>query len=100
MPAFGRAGNMTPRFHSLVKSLLVAALLALAASGTAGAATLQLRAWLNGAQVPLAVGGTGLAIVTFDTDTKVLTWNVSYQGLSSACTDADFHGPAPAGVNT
>jgi len=47
----------------------------------ASAATIQLRAWLNGAQVPLAVSGTGLGTVTFDTVTKQLTWSVTYQCL-------------------
>ena len=71
---------------------------AMLAGSTANAATIQLRAWLNGAQVPLAVGGTGIGTVSFDTVTKVLTWSVTYSGLG-ACTLAHFHGPAPAGVN-
>ena len=76
-----------------------AAALAVSAMASANAATIPLRAWLNGAQVPLAIGGTGLGTVSFDTVTKVLTWSVTYSGLSGACTASHFHGPASAGVN-
>lgn len=72
---------------------------ALLCSPLAGAATIPLRAWLNGAQVPVATAGTGIGTMTFDTVTKLLTWSVTHGGLSGACTAAHFHGPAPAGVN-
>src|SRR6266850_1470854 len=84
-------------FARLLK--LFAAVLAVSAMASANAATIQLRAWLNGAQVPLAVGGTGLGTVSYDTATKVLSWSVTYSGLSGPCTLAHFHGPASAGVN-
>lgn len=73
---------------------------ALLCSPFAGAATIPLRAWLNGAQVPLVNAGTGIGTMTFDTVTKLLSWSVTYGGLSGACTAAHFHGPAPAGVNS
>lgn len=38
--------------------------------------------------------GTGTAIVTFDDVTNLLSWNVSYSGLSAGVTAAHFHGPA------
>src|SRR6266850_1558315 len=84
-------------FARLLK--LFAAALAVSAMASANAATIPLRAWLNGAQVPLAVGGTGLGTVSYDTATKVLSWSVTYSGLSGPCTLAHFHGPASAGVN-
>src|SRR6266850_8559239 len=84
-------------FARLLK--LFAAALAVSAMASANAATIPLRAWLNGAQVPLAVGGTGLGTVSYDTATKVLSWNVTYSGLSGPCTLSHFHGPASAGVN-
>ena len=92
---------MTAQFHSFVKNLLVPAVLALAASGTASAATIQLRAWLNGAQeVPaVATSATGLAIVTYDTVSGELTWNVSYTPLTSPINGAHFHGPTSAGFD-
>ena len=84
-------------FARLLK--LFAAALAISAMASANAATIQLRAWVNGAQVPLQVGGTGLGTVSFDTVTKVLSWSVTYSGLSGPCTAVHFHGPASAGVN-
>jgi hypothetical protein len=80
---------------------VLAAALAFSAIASANAATIQLRAWLNGAQEvpPVATAATGLAIVTYDTDSGQLTWNVSYSGLSSAINGAHFHGPTPAGID-
>src|SRR5438309_1429274 len=75
--------------------------LAFSAIASANAATIQLRAWLNGAQEvpPVATAATGSATVTYDTVTRQLSWNVSYGSLSSAISDAHFHGPTPAGFD-
>jgi hypothetical protein len=56
---------------------------------------------LNGAQQvpPVQTAATGLAELTYDPATRVLTWNVSYSGLSGKATMAHFHGPAAAGKN-
>ena len=80
---------------------VLAVALAFSAMASANAATIQLRAWLNGAQEvpPVATAATGLAAVTYDTVTRQLSWNVSYGGLSSAINDAHFHGPTPAGFD-
>ena len=43
--------------------------------------------------------GSGLAALTFDTDTRVLSWNIVFSGLTGPATAAHFHGPAPVGVN-
>jgi CHRD domain len=56
---------------------------------------------LSGAQQvpPVTTSGTGTADLTYDPATKVLTWSVTFSGLSSAPTMAHFHGAAPAGKN-
>jgi len=56
---------------------------------------------LTGAQeVPsVTTGGSGTIDTTFDKLTNVLTWTVTYSGLSGPVTGAHFHGPAAAGVN-
>jgi hypothetical protein len=92
---------MTAQFHSFVRRLLIPAVLGFAASGTANAATIQLRASLNGAQEvsPVATSATGMATVTYDTVTGQLSWNVTYSGLSSNINGAHFHGPTPAGFD-
>ncbi len=52
------------------------------------------------AQVPpVSTSGTGTADLTYDPTTRVLTWSVTFSGLSSAATMAHFHGPAAAGKN-
>ena len=43
--------------------------------------------------------GTGTLTATYDTDTKKLTYNVNYDGLSGPATMAHFHGPADAKTN-
>jgi CHRD domain-containing protein/VCBS repeat protein/FG-GAP repeat protein len=92
-------GREAMRLKGTFRALAVA--LAFSAMASANAATIQLRAWLNGAQEvpPVATAATGSATVTYDTVTRQLSWNVSYGGLSSAINDAHFHGPTPAGFD-
>ena len=56
---------------------------------------------LSGAQCvpPVDTTGTGTADLTYDPTTRVVTWNISYGGLSSPTTMAHFHGPAKQGQN-
>lgn len=54
----------------------------------------------GGEQVPpVATAGKGVAALSYDPATRLLTWSVTYSGLSSPATMAHFHGPAPAGKN-
>ncbi len=43
---------------------------------------------------PTDSAATGKVEGTFDTDSKVFTWTISYDGLSGEATGAHFHGPA------
>ena len=56
---------------------------------------------LTGAQQVPAVEtpGKGTADLTYDPATRMLTWSISYEGLSAPATMAHFHGPAAAGKN-
>ncbi len=56
---------------------------------------------LSGKQnVPMVSGyGSGSAKLTWDAQTRHLSWSVAYSGLSSPVTMAHFHGPAKAGQN-
>lgn len=56
---------------------------------------------LTGAQCvpPVDTTGSGTAELTYDPATRVVTWNISYSGLSSPSTMAHFHGPAMKGKN-
>jgi hypothetical protein len=78
-----------------------ALLLGFADAGIAQADSASYRVPLTGAQCVPAVdtSGSGTADLTYDPATRVVTWTISYSGLSSPSTMAHFHGPAKAGQN-
>ncbi|MCW3481930.1 CHRD domain-containing protein [Neisseriaceae bacterium JH1-16] len=65
------------------------------------AETVMFRASLNVAsEVPPKTGnGTGYLEANYNTDSKVLKYQINYGGLSGPATAAHFHGPAPVGSN-
>ena len=71
----------------------------LACAGAANAASVSFKVPLSGAQCvpPVETSGTGTADLTYDPATRVVTWNITYSGLSSPVTMAHFHGPGQAG---
>jgi hypothetical protein len=80
--------------------------LALALAAPASATIINLTASLDCAQANAGAGtctgggsGTGSATVTFDTVSNLLSWNLSYSGLSAGVTAAHFHGPATTSQN-
>lgn len=103
---------MTDRRFVLRSSLVAAcaALLGLTAcaSGMYGSTTrapsatgVLLTGNLTGAQEvpPNTRPATGTAEVRFDKDSRVLTYKVTYTGLSGPVTGAHIHGPASPGAN-
>lgn len=70
-------------------------------AGTAQAAPESFQVQLSGKQqVPVVqTKGSGTADLTYDPTTHVMTWSITYSGLSSPVTMAHFHGPAAAGKN-
>jgi uncharacterized membrane protein YbjE (DUF340 family) len=56
---------------------------------------------MSGSQEVPAVttSGTGTVNVSYNKTSKVLTYNISWSGLSGAATAMHFHGPALAGVS-
>jgi Cu/Zn superoxide dismutase len=53
-----------------------------------------------GAEVPPNNStGTGTADLTVDTDTKMITWTITVEGLTGDPTAAHIHGPASASEN-
>jgi CHRD domain len=73
----------------------------LAWMGAAQAAPVSFKVPLTGAQSvpPVDTSGSGTADLTWDPTTRVVTWNITYSGLSSPVTMAHFHGPAKPGQN-
>jgi hypothetical protein len=67
----------------------------------ANAAPVSFKVDMNGAQQvpPVQTGATGTADLTYDPATRVLTWSVTYSGLSGPATMAHLHGPAMQGKN-
>jgi CHRD domain-containing protein len=84
------------------RALLAPAMVALLAGvGTARADTLlPFTAVLNGAQEtpPVASPSQGMALVTYDVDTGLLCYALSFSPLTSQELVAHFHGPAAPGV--
>jgi hypothetical protein len=87
-------------------TIRIASLVAITAAGLlfaapAQAEMLNMTAELNGAsEVPANdSAGTGTLEATYDTDTKMFTWTVTYEGLTGDATAAHFHGPAAPDAN-
>jgi CHRD domain len=93
---------MTPS-RTLASSVLLASLVALSACNMSPMASnvSTLTARLSGAnEVPAASSnGSGTLSANLDKTTSVLTWTVTYSGLSGPATAGHFHGPAPMGQN-
>ena len=84
--------------------LVLPALVGLALAGTAFtalAAQVNLSAMLTGTEeVPANTSpGTGTLEATYDSDSNVLNYTVTYSGLTGDPTAAHFHGPAAPGEN-
>lgn len=77
------------------------AALALGIASPAYAEMMKFAATLDGAQQnpPVTTDGKGTADITYDTDTKTLSWTVEYSGLSGDAAAGHFHGPAAKGEN-
>ena len=76
--------------------VLAAALLAASCAMMPSGNTVKLGGKLAGAnEVPaIASDGTGVAEVTLNKETNLLTWKITYSGLSGPARAAHFHGPA------
>ena len=92
-------------YRTITQSTLLAAAVTLAGcawmSSMTGSDAVSMKNQLTGAQEVPAVttGGTGTIDTTFDKSTNVLTWTITYAGLSGPVTAGHFHGPAAAGAN-
>ena len=87
-------------FRRPLLALTVAALVPLFAA-PAFAANVNFHGTLTGAtEVPSKPGsGSGDVLATLDTQTKMLTYTLTFDNLSGPATAAHFHGPAAPGAN-
>ena len=87
---------------SISRRIVIVAAGVTAVAGWAAAAKAEtFKVALTGAQQvpPVETAATGTADLTYDPATRVVTWSVTYSGLSGPATMAHFHGPAAAGAN-
>ncbi|MET4069713.1 hypothetical protein ABID58_004517 [Bradyrhizobium sp. S3.2.6] len=65
------------------------------------AEVIKLQAELRGSNEvpPNTSSGSGKAEAAFDTDTKILTYTVTYADLTGPALGAHFHGPSESGKN-
>lgn len=90
--------------HTVVRTALVASLVALVAGCGQMRPSQKMdiyEATLTGAAEvpPVNTGARGAAEVQFNANTNLLTWKVTYSGLSASPTAGHIHGPAGAGQN-
>ncbi len=80
---------------------VTACLAGMVSAGLAWAAPESFKVPLTGAQQvpPVQTSGSGSADLTYDPATRVVTWSITYSGLSGPATMAHFHGPAAEGKN-
>lgn len=73
----------------------------LAAATTGFAEEMKFKADLKGSEEvpPIQTSATGTADITYDSDSKNLSWTIEHSGLSGDVTAAHFHGPAAVGAN-
>ena len=85
--------------HKGAAALTIAAFLATA--GVASAQETKFMANLTGAEEvpPVETSATGMADVTWNADSKELSWSIEFSGLSGPASAAHFHGPAAVGAN-
>src|SRR4051812_41905381 len=71
------------------------------ASAAVSAETVKMKADLKGSSEvpPNQSSGTGSIDASFDTNSRALTWQGTYSGLTGPATAAHFHGPAEPGKN-
>ena len=80
-------------------ALTIAAGLTFAAPASAEKMMMKVNLTAASEVPPNTSPGKGTADVSYDTATKMLTWKVTYSGLTGPATMAHFHGPAEPGKN-
>ena len=92
---------------NFIRISLVCSAVALAGCGSMSSSTMPMGNTTNfgasltaTAEVPANDSrGGGDLTASLNNDTKLLTWRVTYQGLSGPATAGHFHGPAMSGAN-
>jgi CHRD domain len=85
----------------MLRRVVLATVFAAGVAFSASAATQQYHALLNGKSEvpPTSSKGTGTFAASLDTTSKVLTYTLTFEGLTGPATAAHIHGPAAKGAN-
>ena len=85
----------------MFRTSLLATAFTVACLSAASAAMIDYKATMTGKQEvpPTTSTGSGDVLATLDTETKQLSYTMTYMGLTGPATAAHFHGPAAAGAN-
>lgn len=96
-----RSATLITTVALLVSGFITPAMALFPLRGSVSVPTISLSVHLTGtAEVPpVQTNGAGDASLTYNKQTHVLSWEVTYSNLSSALIRAAFHGPATAGSN-
>jgi hypothetical protein len=96
-----RGGEMKKTMSRRMIMVIAGLIGAIWVAGLALAAPTAFTVQLTGTQQvpPVQTTGSGTANLTYDPATRVVTWSITYSGLSSPATMAHFHGPAESGKN-
>lgn len=78
--------------------IVIACLTSAAWAGIAQAAPESIKVQLIGTAA-VQTSGSGTADLTYDPSTRVLTWRITYGGVSGPATMVHIHGPAAEGKN-
>jgi CHRD domain-containing protein len=85
--------------RSAVAGLTLAAVIGISSGALAETMTFKAKMDAASSVPPNDSKATGSAEATYDTASKMLTWNVDFSGLTGPATAAHFHGPAEVGKN-
>ena len=89
------------RINRRTVTLMTGVLLLAFEAGPSEAAPQTFKVVLTGGQEvpPVNSTGKGVANLTYDPATHVISWTISYEGLSGPVTMGHFHGPAAQGAS-
>src|SRR6476619_2541808 len=90
----GRTNMTSPFLRSALAALAFTAALAFAAPSIAAPVSLKADLKASEEVPPNDIKGTGAVEITYDRETKMLTWKGSYSGLRQEQRAVQFHGPA------
>ena len=85
--------------RTAVAGLTLAAVLGMSSGALAETMTFKAKMDAASSVPPNDSKAAGSAEATYDTASKMLTWNVDFSGLTGPATAAHFHGPAEVGKN-